>query len=195
MPVPILNYLQHFTADEQRSTHDTRVFVVTLSNGATLDPVTLGVPAYATVMDVDAFIEEVCRGTAPDPLARAATLVQDLLALTFPILCHAHTAIVNANQGFEAAESLIEAAVRTVDECHLHEEADLNAAILLRNDIFAAAATVVTVSANIMINVLGELRDAGEISEEQFNTDVLTVSLNGFKLRVLRLGFRSHWFV
>lgn len=82
MPATILNYFQRFTVDEQRSTHNTRVFVVTLSNGATLDPVTLRAPAYATVMDVDAFMEELCRGTAPDPLTRAATLVQDLLALT-----------------------------------------------------------------------------------------------------------------
>lgn len=93
MPATILNYFQRFTVDEQRSTHNKRVFAVTLSNGATLDPVTLGVPAYATAMDVDAFIEEVCRGTAPDPLLRAATLVQDLLDLAPLILSWAPTAV------------------------------------------------------------------------------------------------------
>lgn len=91
MAPTILNYFQHFSIDEERSTSNTRVFVVTLSNGRTLDPVTLRVPAYATVMDVDAFMEEVRRGTAPDPLTRAATLVQDLLALTSTVLSWAPT--------------------------------------------------------------------------------------------------------
>lgn len=91
MPAIILNYLQSLTVDEQLSTHEKRVVIVTLSNRGTLRPVTIGVPAHATAVDVDAFIEELCRGHAPDPLYRAATLVEDLLALIPKMLTWAET--------------------------------------------------------------------------------------------------------
>lgn len=93
MPAILLHYFQSFTINEQLSTNEKRVVIVTLSNGNVLPPVLLKVPAYATSADVDAFIEDVRSGTTPSPLRRAARLVQDIMVVANPMLINAQTAV------------------------------------------------------------------------------------------------------
>lgn len=51
------------------------MFIITLFNSATLNLMMLRAPAYITIMDVDAFIKELCYNTTPNPLIHTAILI------------------------------------------------------------------------------------------------------------------------